>query len=42
MELWQLMHPAAGRVKGLRRTPLDRLRRWLRNKRGEYPWFVQV
>jgi hypothetical protein len=33
MELWRLMHPAAGRVKGLRRTPLDRLRLWMRRRR---------
>lgn len=42
VELWQLMHPAARRVKGLRRTLLGRFRQWLRNRRGEYPWFVQV
>ena len=42
MELWQLMHPAAGRVKGLRRTPLQWLRLRLKNRRGDYPWFVRV
>ena len=41
-ELWQLMHPAAKRIKGLRRTPLGRFRVWLRYKNGEYPWFVQI
>lgn len=33
MELWQLMHPAAGRVKGMRRTPLGCFRLWLRRRR---------
>ena len=42
MELWQLMHPAAGRIKGLRRTLLQRVRLWLKHRRGEYAWFVQV
>jgi hypothetical protein len=42
MELWQLMHPAAGRVKGLHRTPLSWLRVRLRYRRGEYPWFLQI
>ena len=42
MELWQMMHPAAGRIKGLHSTPLARFRVWLRYKRGEYPWFVQI
>ena len=33
MELWQLMNPAAGRVNGLRRTPLARFRLWMRRRR---------
>ena len=41
-ELWQLMHPAAGRIKGIHRPLIDRLRAWLRFKRGECPWFAQV
>lgn len=42
MELWKLMHPAAGIVRGLRRSPVDRVRHWLRFRRGEFPWFAQV
>lgn len=40
--LWQLMHPAAGRVNGLHHTLRGRLRVWLRIRRGEAPWFAQV
>lgn len=42
MELWQMMHPAAGRIRGLRYTPFQRLRVWWRYKNGEYPWFLQI
>jgi hypothetical protein len=33
VEMWQLMNPAAGRVRGLRRTPIQKLRLWLRRRR---------
>ena len=42
MELWKLMHPAAGRVLTMRVSPLAGFRRWLNYKRGEYPWYARV
>lgn len=42
VELWKLMHPAAGRIKGLRRTPISRIKVWLQYRRGDYPWFVRI
>lgn len=42
MELWKMMNPAAGRIKTLRRSPLEWLRVRMRYRNGEYPWFLQI
>lgn len=34
MEFWQLMHPAAGKIRSLRRTPLGWLRNLMRKRFG--------
>lgn len=35
MELWQYMHPAAGKYRGTWQTPLARLRLWIRRRKAD-------